>query len=205
VLDGITTDDDATRAIAGVLETRCGLTPDVVRLSDLEINDGDGLLTVGHGNTVIVAGGPFFQGVTRNLDDQGATSVFVETVGDSTRFVRRSDDVNLVSEPTANLNNTHDFFYIEVLAEPQRGALVVVAYGFFGPGTQAAQFYFVNELADQINAQLQVDAGPDAGVDGGVDAGVAPAPSLVRVIEWSDDDLVAGPSEGDVFSVVFEQ
>lgn len=149
----------------------------------------DGLLNpctdaplVGGGVTLLVTGGSFSQRVARYLD-QNASPLSMEVSADDTQYTFHSrQGATLISFPRASLSDTHDYFVMAFLREPEHGAQVFEVYGVGWEGTPAATWYFEHRLLPALSA-----------------GGVPWSHSVL--VEWTDDgDGVKG--ETDTWAVV---
>jgi len=133
---------------------------------------------------MIMAGGPYFQKALGYLEYEGAASPVSFTSTDTTfSFVRRDTGATVVSSAKSLLTARHDFFVVEILADPTSGTLVAAAYGFQPPGTAAAVWYAAHVLLSDLST----------------------ATFTWVVVEWTDVDGDSLPSTGDTFSEITKQ
>lgn len=137
---------------------------------------------VGGGVTLLVTGGSFAQRVAGYLD-QAAAPLSMEVSAEGAQYTFRSrQGATLVSFPRDALSDTHDYFVLAFLRDPERGAQVFQVYGVGWEGTPAATWYFERRLLPALAA------------------GTASWSRYV-LIEWTDDgDGVKG--EADTFTVL---
>ena len=73
----------------------------------------------------------------------------VEPVTGNYTFTTRAG-VLITSFPESTLTATHDYFIVQILKDPLRGALVVSVSGIGWQGTPAAVAYFNNALVTEL-------------------------------------------------------
>ncbi len=184
VLDGVATDEDGGYQVARALAASCSPAPAItaVSLADagvvLDSSTGQPFLRGGAGYAIV--GGPYRQTTIGALERAGATEVRVTGDNINISFVR-SDGGVLIEVPFANATPTHDWFLVELVKDPTRGAVALVTYGFSSAGTAAGAWYLAHR--------------------------VLPMPSAFGkswyVVEWTDTgDATAGDS--DTFTPIAE-
>ena len=151
LLAGLTIDDQVTRSMAATLVATC--VPAVTLAADpgtgiLDIVTGEPLRS---GELLVVGGGSFRQKVVAWLELENLVPVVVTSVSSDLQYQKRDGTV-LVTRPLAAFTETHDVFVIALMTTP-RGVVVLNADGYFGTGTKAAAWYFVNQLAPKLAAQ----------------------------------------------------
>lgn len=132
------------------------------------------------GNTLVIAGGDFFQPAVGWLEEAGVTPVYFERSTGRIRFRATSDDHIIADIAAEDLNPSHDFFVVELVTEPDFGSLDLVVYGFDAAGTRAGTWHFINVLL------------PQADTSG----------TRWYVGEWTDDDGDGAPGDGDTFVIL---
>lgn len=187
VLDGLAADEDAGSTIGAALAASC--TPAVVVAALGQ--DAGGVLDpatnrpiTGVGDTFVAGGGAFGQLGVAYMNGKSLTPVYVTVDGNAmtASFVRRSGNTALVTAPMSNLTAAHDYFVVQLAAEPTSGTLCFIAYGFFTPGTSAAAFWASTQMVPHRASYT----------------------NRWYVYEWTDDadGGVPGPSADDTFKLV---
>lgn len=173
-------DDLATaQQLTAALEGQCpGATVRLVQQVDAGVLDVRGVPRVGGGELLIAPGGPYLQALAFRAESVGYSAVRFQGDSSSAGFALQDGGV-LVSASNDTISASHDFFVIQLIREPQNGALSLSAYGIQSGGTRAAAWY----LAHQI-----------------VPNRLATADSWM-VVEWTDVDGDHAPSAGDTFAV----
>jgi hypothetical protein len=182
VLDGQTPDNLAGQAIATGLQSACppGMSVTQVNASSAGtiFHPTTGQIWLRGAETLIIAGGPYFQKAIGWLESNSIAGVKFQLSLNNYEFVRTDNGLTLVSVPTGDVTATHDWFVIEVVREPVRGSFTLACYGFGASGTGAAAVYLLSH--------------------------VMPAQGTFTdewyLVEWQDTDANAGPSAGDTFT-----
>jgi Cys-rich repeat protein len=153
---GTTLDNGATDVLASTISTYCPnakVTPGSQNNPAWVVQDGPdaGALLLGGGSTVVTAGGPFPNKVTKWLErtDKVTKVYFSNNVaGDTFYFKLRSNDSVLVTEPQAWCTPHQDVFVVELAADPASSTLALMAYGLCSPGagTATAAWYWANVM-----------------------------------------------------------
>lgn len=179
LLDGLSTDDPATRALLATLGG-CSTPPTTREVSQDErdvINPDTGRLIAAGTELIVAAGGDFGQKLVNYFETAAIAPVFDTVSGDNLEFHLRDGGQAIVSVPAKSITDKHDYFVVELVRDPTTGAVALVTYGLGSPGTNAAVWYFANVMfADRENLT-----------------------SDWYVYQWDDTDEVAGPSAGDEF------
>lgn len=180
--DGNPPDDATTDILRDEVAAMCGVSAENASTTDSSLVENDGRPLVGVGTTVVMGGGGFFQPPIRYVEELGVTPVYVDQVdlGATSRIVRRADGDVLASVPSTTTGEGEDWFVVYLVEEPERGAVLLAAYGFTLNGTEAAGVW----------ARDAIFRDPGAIDD------------TWWVVRWVDSDPSAGPTSGDTFEVV---
>jgi hypothetical protein len=175
------TDNIAGRNIGAALTSSCMPAPALMEKSQVAegVLDIVGRPLAGGSTSFVSGGGSFGQQIIQYLDKAGVTPAYVGGDADNVWFRVRMTDQNAVSAPRSTLNDSHDFFLVEVSAEPIGGSLSIAALGMFAPGTAAAGYFVPTEMIPKR----------------------ASYPDAWYVFEWTDSgDKV--PNAADTFTLV---
>lgn len=185
LLDGIAIDDSASDTIGTALSTTCSATlaTQPQGAADNRVaSPTTGYPFIGGGELLVVAGGPSVQLVTGYLDT-GLISPLRFTVSGETRSLVKRDGTAVVSANVGtgagDINQGHDFFAFQLVREPGNGTLTLMAYGFDGPGTRAAAYYFQSTFLPARASQTD----------------------SWYVFEWTDTDMNLVPGAADTFTL----
>lgn len=177
VLDGF--DDVSSVALAASLS---GCSPAVTYTTVSQLDAGFINPVTGYpsrtGDTLCVAGGSFFQRVTRYLEESGLAPVRDTSTSSVYRYSRRDGGI-ITQGPISLLSATRDIFVVQVVHTPE-GVRVLNAAGYYVEGTAAAAWYFVNTLLPM-------------------------RPSLTDawyVVDWTDLNVNGMPDPGDTWTVL---
>jgi hypothetical protein len=85
-----------------------------------------------------------------------------------------------MTAPVSNLTQHHDYFYIELVVEPQSGTLCLGAVGILDPGTTAAGYWIANQVVPNR----------------------ASYPDAWYVYEWTDTNNDGVADTGDTFALI---
>jgi hypothetical protein len=181
LLDGLTTDDPATRALVKTLADGCStpLTQREVNQTVRDvINPSTGRLLTPGGELIVAAGGNFGQKLVDFVATEQIAPVFDALQGDNIELrLHGTGQPLIVSVPHAAITDTHDVFVVELVRDPVTGSAALIAFGLGSPGTDAAVWYFTNVMfPDRANLT-----------------------SNWYVYEWTDSDGTPGPSADDDF------
>jgi len=141
-------DNIAAARIGAALMATC-MPATVIAEKDQEapgVLDPAGRPLGGGSTSYVVGGGPFGQRLLGYLDKAGLTSVYITGDGTNITFRSRMTSQDVVAAPTTTLTAGHDYFLVEVVAEPISGTLVIAAMGMLAPGTSAAGFWVSTEM-----------------------------------------------------------
>lgn len=180
LVDDIGEDDDAGVSMGASLATACapalGLrTAGQADAGVLRVADGAPLQL---GELLVMGGGSFRQAAVRWLETSNQARV--RDTSTATDAIYRVRDGGVASTvPFATLGATRDRLVVQVVRAPS-GSLVLHAAGYFGPGTLAASYYFVQTLLP-LRASLT---------------------TAWYVIEWEDLDATGGPTAADRYTVI---
>lgn len=150
VLDQFDPDNEAGTAIGAALTTSCSATPVIVFLSQ----DAGGVLDpatdrpiTGVGNTFINGGGSYGQRGIAYLDQAGLSALYLSANGGGYQIESRNPDAGaIVDAAPDSLTSHHDFFYVQLVVEPQSGTLCFSVVGIFVPGTMAGGYYVPTQI-----------------------------------------------------------
>ncbi|HET9450689.1 MAG TPA: hypothetical protein VFO83_07410, partial [Aggregicoccus sp.] len=124
--------------IASAIAQECGLSPTSVHEAAQGVLDActDAPL-YWSGSTVLMVGGGFSQRLSRAMDANHLSPLYVSQDTQGYAF-RKADGTLLTQFPGSALTPRHDYFVISLYPDPQRGALILHVYGMGWEGTPAA-------------------------------------------------------------------
>ncbi len=179
--DGASNDDQAASQMGVALRTSCSPSP-VVQTVD-GVSSGlvatNGAPLAPRSDTLICTGGGAVQPYVGWLEASGATPVVNSSDGTNSSFSPRGG-TPIFSVPAATLSASLDYFVLELVRSEPTGPLSVVSYGFFGPGTAAASWFFEQRVMAQLSTSTQT----------------------WYVVRWSDTNGSGLPDDGDDFTVL---
>jgi hypothetical protein len=174
-------DSAASASMGAALAAACTPAPQLLTLNSQDggLLDADGAPLVERTQTILVAGGSFTQPYVAWLERSGGSLVRDTTSGTTASISTRAGDV-IFTEPLANLGPSLDYFVLEFIRADPFGPLSIIAYGFFGPGTTAASWYFEHRVLPARSTST----------------------AQWYVVRWNDLDGDGKPSEADAFVVL---
>jgi hypothetical protein len=179
ILDSAEGNRATGRAIGAALAAQCMPTPELTEAEQDSVealNLTTGRPVSGGGELLVVAGGPFYQNLEGYLEEQRIAPLYW-FVGDGfSEFRRSSDDEPIATLPIAGDHDSHDYFIIQFMRDPESGSLALNAQGLWLSGTVAA--------AHQITSGFL----PNLGV---LDKGW-------YAYEWTDGDGDLGPDDAEI-------
>jgi hypothetical protein len=181
VLRSDVADDQPSLELARGTSLACGgaLAQRVASSHDGGVLDATGAPIGPRSQALVVAGGSFLQPLVRWLERSASPPIFDSSA--SGRLSLSSPTLGpLLSVPASEVSSSRDYFVIEVMRPELDGPLVLVAYGFYEPGTRAAAWFFSNRLM------------PSPAAHG----------SSWSVQRWTDLDGDGAPGAGDEFTLV---
>jgi hypothetical protein len=143
------------RAIGDALEAKCVPSPIVTEAEQDSVdalNFTTGRPVSGGGELLVVAGGPFFQNLEDYVESKGISPLylFVDAGNDLQQFKSRADGSVIAERTISGDNESHDYFAIQFMRDPQSGSLVLNAQGFWLSGTNAASYLMLNGILPDI-------------------------------------------------------
>jgi hypothetical protein len=145
------------RTIGKALEAQCLPKPVLIEAEQDSVealNLTTGRPVSGGGELLVVAGGPFFQNLEGYLETQHVAPLYLNQVGDTaTEFRKTLNDDVVLTLPIAGDHESHDFFIIQFMRDPESGSLVLNAQGFWLSGTVAAAYQVQAGLLPQLATQ----------------------------------------------------
>jgi hypothetical protein len=174
--------DDAAAVRMGQAMSVCLPAP-VTTVVDTR-NGGGGLLATngqplqGRAETFFAAGGSFGQPFVNWYETTGRSPVS-DTSTATVASLSNAGSV-IFTEPVANLGPALDYFTLEFVRSAPTGPLSVIGYGFYGPGTVAAAWYFEHRVMAQRSTFT----------------------ASWYVVRWNDVDGDHLPSEADQFTLL---
>lgn len=180
LIDEVAADDDAGMSMGAALATACApaLGLRLAGQADagvLRVADGAPLQV---GELLVAAGGSFRQDAVRWLETENRA--LVRDTSTATDMIYSLRDGGVASTvPFATLGTTRDRLVLQVVRAPS-GSLVLHAAGYFGPGTLAASYWFVQNVLP-LRATLT---------------------TAWYVIEWEDLDGTGGPTAADRYTLI---
>jgi hypothetical protein len=187
VLQDSSGDQDAGLEIGAALGAACSITVPVDEMAGAAaaglVDLSTGAPTAGGGHLLAFAGGPDVQSVVKYLE-AGVSPVYFTSSsnGSQMSFVARSGGT-LATATAAELTTSHDYFMVELVADPGSGTLSCICYGFTGAGTRAGAWYLANEVLPKASTTA----------------------ASWMIIEWTGQGGATVPSMGDAFQVVASQ
>jgi hypothetical protein len=180
MLDEIAEDDDAGLSMGSALVSACApaLTLRTAGQTDagvLRIADGEPLAL---GELLVIGGGSFRQDAVAWLETTN-TALLRDTSTTADAIYSLRDGGVASTVPFATLGPTRDRGLVQLVRTPS-GSVVLNAAGFFGPGTLAASWYFVQNILP-MRASLTTSW---------------------YVIEWEDLDATGGPTAADRYTLI---
>ena len=178
---GVLADDAAAQQI-GQSMSACAPSP-ATSVVDTR-NGGGGLLDangrplVSRDETFISAGGSFGQPFVRWYEGTGHSPVVDSST--ATEASLSNAGSLIFSEPMANIGPSLDYFTLEFVRSTPNGPLSVIGYGFYGPGTAAAAWYFEHRIMTQRSASS----------------------ASWYVVRWNDTDGDLKPGQADQFTLL---
>jgi hypothetical protein len=182
VLDPYAPDDETGRTLGAALTAGC-MPPVTVRTTpqDSGVALGPtGRPITGPGDTLVAGGGFFGQIGVNYMEKNKAAPLTLGTDGPNSWIRNNKTGANIVMVPTSMLSASVDYFALEVSVEPESGTLCFFGYGMLVPGTEAAAYYFQNDVAPHL----------------------AKFTDAWYVFQWKDGDNNGVPSAGDTFTHV---
>ena len=186
-MDGLDIDDKMDADLRDGMLAHCPDKPTIHMVLQSEatsINPVTGQPVVGSGDLQVIVGGPYGQRLIGYLERTGATRIYGSYEGNGAQFHLRAADggvgTAVVDVPTATLNEHHDFFLIEMVADPTTSTLMFAVDGFFLYGTIAATWYFNNVML----------------------ASLSTFDKSYYIYEWTDVDGDSKPGSADTFALV---
>ncbi len=155
VLNDEPVDDDAGTAMGAAVAATCAPPPAMRLVHQLDgglVDPVTGRPRVG-GELLVVGGGSFRQKVVDWLENNRLAPVNDTSTATDISFTVRDGGVVLTGL-RSTLNPGHDYVVVQLVRTPN-GTTAVVAFGIFGPGTQAASWYFVNRVAPQRSTFIE--------------------------------------------------
>jgi hypothetical protein len=188
LLDGLSTDDAAAADIHDALVASCAPAPTATAVAQATsgvINPTSGKPVAGGGNMLVVSGGPFGQLLDKYLETSAVSPIYsyYDNAVNQLRGRASGDagaDPLIVNAMQTDITDSHSFFVVEMVVDPDSGTLVLVVYGISASGTQAGAWYFAQKM---LPARASLD-------------------KSWYVFEWSDQDADMKPSDPDTFTPV---
>jgi hypothetical protein len=147
--DGIPADTQAAEALTAALLSVCLTAPAVRTVSQAAtdiLNTTSGQPVIGGGETLLVAGGAYYQSVMRYLENARVTTLYTRLEDNNLELVRASDDTVVAAIPGNTVDGTRDVIVVQIVRDPSSGTFVLSTFGFTGTGTRAAVYYFSNVM-----------------------------------------------------------
>ncbi len=153
VQSGNATDDAAGAALAAGVNANC---PTALPLRSVNGKDGqtltaDGAPVGGHLDVLVVGGGSFNQKHVDWVERIAGSPVFDSTHDPVVAMTRRDTGTEIFSEAATAIGPSHDYALIELFHAQVGGPMSFIGYGFYGPGTTAAAWYFQNVIAKSLS------------------------------------------------------
>ena len=174
-------DDNAGTAMAASLAAHC-TPPQTVRTlnwRDAGILDSTGAPLVARDDVLLCGGGSFNQPHIEWLENTGVTQVYDSSTPTVASMTRRGGAM-IFAEPVANLNQSLDFFVLQLARGRPGGPVTISGYGMYAPGTTAAAYYFEHNVLPALSTHSE----------------------NFYVVKWTDLDADALPSQAAEFTVL---
>jgi hypothetical protein len=189
VLDQYTADNQGAGSIGTALMANCVPPTNIAyRYEDAGGEGGavtdpaTGRPNTGVGNTFITGGGGYGHVGVAYLDMMALTPLFPSVINNGTEYqvIKRATGTAALDVPYSSLTASHDYFWVDLVVEPQSGTLVVSGVGTLAPGTVAAGYYLsatiIPNLATYTNSWY--------------------------LFEWTDMNSDSTPNAGDTFTQI---
>jgi Stigma-specific protein, Stig1 len=189
VLDQYTADNQGAGAIGTALMANCVPPTNIAyRYEDAGGEGGavtdpaTGRPNTGVGNTFITGGGGYGHVGVAYLDMMALTPLFPSVITNGTEYqvIKRATGTAVLDVPYSSLTATHDYFYVELVVEPQSGTLVISGVGTLAPGTVAAGYYLSATIIPNLTNY----------------------PNSWYLFEWTDMNSDSTPNAGDTFTQI---
>ena len=187
LLDGLSVDDQLAPDVASILSAGCATHPDSQvddQAASTAENPSTGQPVAGSGDLLVSVGGPYGQHVVAYAESAGIAAVYDVGVSGDAVFEGRPNDGGvrqiLVDAPLATLTDTHDYFVIASLVDPESGTRILEIYGFFSPGTIAAEWFLENRVLPSLGTFTHA----------------------YYIYEWTHGDAGTLPGSSDTFRLV---
>ena len=180
LLDEVREDDDAGLSMGAALAAACSpaVSARTAGQDDAGVlgrPDGEPLAL---GELLVMGGGSFRQDAVAWLETHNRA--LLRDTSTTTDVIYSLQDGGVASSiPVASLSLTHDRVVVQLVRSPS-GSLVLNAAGYYGPGTLAAAYYFVQNVLPQ-RASLS---------------------TRWYVVEWEDLDASGGPTAADRYTLI---
>jgi Cys-rich repeat protein len=153
IRDGIALDDAATNTLASTIQQVCTAQTSIQygpQTNPAWVDQTTGAILLGGGSTIVTAGGPFPNKVTKWLERTNLVTkvYFASNNIDTFYFKKRIDNSIVVSRASNWCNPNRDVFVVELAAEPVTSSLNLISYGLCSPGngTQTGAWYWANVM-----------------------------------------------------------
>jgi hypothetical protein len=104
----------------------------------------------GGGELLVVAGGPFYQNLEGYLEAQRLAPVYWYGGDGFSEFRNSADDAPIATLPIDSDHDSHDFFVIQFMRDPESGSLALNAQGLWLSGTVAATYQITNGFLPKL-------------------------------------------------------
>ncbi len=172
---GVPLDDLAGARMGQALVATCSPAPTAF-VPDGGVLDARGAPLLGRGEALVGAGGTYTQPFVGWYEARGGALVYDSSVGTLASFSSAAGTL-LFSAQVATFGVSVDYFLLEFVRSEPLGPLAIIGYGFYGPGTTAAAWYFEHRV-------LPTPAASDA---------------AWYVVRWTDLDGDGLPGAADEF------
>jgi hypothetical protein len=183
VLDPYPPDNEGGAAIGAGLAANCTPPTTVVQVNADAGNALDpttGRPITGVGNTSVTGGGAYGQPGISYLDTAGLSPLYLYVNGNEYDIVQRSTGNDIVPSTFTAITAQHDYFFVEMVVEPQSGTLSLAGVGMLSQGTLAAGYYIGSVIIPNR----------------------ASYPNAWYVYQWDDTNQDSIPNAGDTYTQI---
>jgi hypothetical protein len=155
LLDGAPDDTAAATDVLAALRTHCSPTLNTRAIDQATadvINPATGRVVVSGGETLILAGGPYFNRTVQYLESRRDLPVYNGGAYPTIQYTRSADDSVITTFTFEQSTASHDIIVIQVGRELVTGTFALSMYGIHGNGTLAAAWHFINVMAPNLEA-----------------------------------------------------
>jgi hypothetical protein len=153
LLDGAPPDNAAATEVLAALRMHCLPSPTTRAVDQATadvINPASGRIVVSGGESLILAGGPYFNRTVKYLESRREVPVYNGGTYPTIQFIDSTDDAVIAASTLPESTPSHDLIVIQVGRELTTGTFALVLYGFHPNGTLAAAWQFINVMLPNL-------------------------------------------------------